>query len=170
VVIATAGCPDDEQQIVVLSDQAVTATVTPSEGATLEATTGHLIEIPPGAVAQEVEVTLTPLGFPADPEWVVWGGALLEPHGLGFEQPAQLTVPLSVPQEPGAEPLIAEGASVDDKFVELGTLPDLQRRGPSLRRTPGVYRGLLLLDRDRRLRAGDLSTRGRTDRHPGLLL
>lgn len=71
--------------------------VTAANGGTIRTPSGIVLEVPPGAVAADVEVTVFPLDTAratATPSFVQ--GARFEPDGLALKKAATLTLPLKV--------------------------------------------------------------------------
>lgn len=87
-------------------------------GGSLEGGGIHL-EIPAGALSDDVEITLTPMtglrGSPLDDSFI--GGAKLEPEGIAFLKPARLTIPLPASVHP--EDVLGFGSSGDGADLHL---------------------------------------------------
>ncbi|MBX3226831.1 MAG: SBBP repeat-containing protein [Labilithrix sp.] len=109
------------------------STVGPAGGA-VTTSVGVRIDIPPGALTTEVEITITGLGAIAPPEGTeaIRGGYLFEPEGLTFLLPVKVTLPVAGPypqekrvavgrQVAGGEWTLLEGA-VTDTSVTVETL------------------------------------------------
>jgi len=104
------------------TDAAKSKVIEPSTCGIIEASTGHKLEIPPGAVSETVNITLTPFKFPDDPELGAYGGVKLEPSGLQFISEAILTIKLSKPFPPGTALQLAELVDEESVYVDLGTM------------------------------------------------
>jgi len=73
---------------------ATSGLISVAAGGVVRTPAGITLEVPPGAVSRDVEVTIASLQAAAlDPGW--GAGVRLEPSGLRFSKPATLTIPLS---------------------------------------------------------------------------
>lgn len=84
------------------------ALVTAAAGGVVRTTKGDTLTVPPGAVIDDVTITMTPLVFPTDGRIDVFGGVVMTPERLEFLVPATLTLTLAQPLEPGVELELAE--------------------------------------------------------------
>jgi hypothetical protein len=77
-----------------------------ADGGTVSALGGSVrLEVPAGAVASPVSITVQPAGqLPRDPSVVVGSGYVLGPAGTSFASAAQLTLPYSSGQGPSGVP------------------------------------------------------------------
>ncbi len=67
--------------------------VSAAGGGVIRTRNGAVLDIPPGALVADVQVTMTPLGASdLSPGWLA--GVRLEPSGLSFKKPVILTLPL----------------------------------------------------------------------------
>jgi len=99
---------------------AARAMIRAATGGTVRGSTGLELTIPPGALASDTEIALTPLSdtdlAALDASYLA--GAVLEPDGLEFSQPATLRVPLPAPWEHEEPPfeLVFKGTDPSDAF------------------------------------------------------
>ena len=110
------------EQLAVLDSARITGTVTTNQGGTVVASTGHRLEVPAGAVNEDVEVTIVPLQVEGPDDLDLLGGVMLEPSGIEFDLPATLTVPLAVELPAGTELKLAQSEDAPDDFLDMGTL------------------------------------------------
>lgn len=103
-VLLVTGCGSEETSTTVSE---IDTTVATAHGLyeIVTGRTGAAVEVPAG-IAAEYEITVDPIasldGLPptGDPDAFA-GGILLEPHGLAFDEPVVITIPLIKEQEPG---------------------------------------------------------------------
>ncbi len=95
-----AACRSGEPSLPLLIEAQAAAEIG-VEGGALVSGRGDRLIIPPGALSETTEITLTPVDFGTSN---VRGGAVdLEPDGLVFAQPATLEIRLREPLPPGTE-------------------------------------------------------------------
>ena len=108
-------------------DVEAAVTVAVGRGGGVVETAGLRLDVPAGALSDEVEITMTPVleisGSPVDPTYV--GGAHFAPEGLTFLRPATFTVLVSNSLDPReAVAFLAAGTGVGAHLV-----PRTARRG-----------------------------------------
>ena len=114
---------DDAEPLSLIDSARTSAWIDASVGGTIMTPMGDVLVVPPGALAQSTEITLTPLSLPAHPELDLVGGVKLEPEGLVFSTPATLSIALAIPLPADTELQLAESFSEDLKqFGESGAL------------------------------------------------
>ncbi|MCC7538435.1 MAG: hypothetical protein IT379_19580 [Deltaproteobacteria bacterium] len=94
----TLGCPseaDGPEDVALVETERVRASVVATAGGVVEGPRGARLVIPPGALAEDTTVVMTPLRVGAGAAMDVFGGVELLPHGLAFAAPASLTIPLA---------------------------------------------------------------------------
>ncbi len=108
--VAATGCPSGEPA----GETPTRDTISATTGGSLSTSRGVVLEVPPGALPADTEITLTELDAAAlvelDSTFVA--GVRLEPEGLTFSTPATLRVPLPAPWPEDADPieLVFKGA------------------------------------------------------------
>ncbi|MBM4372315.1 MAG: hypothetical protein FJ098_11715, partial [Deltaproteobacteria bacterium] len=93
--------------------ESVTVPVVAAEGGVAELPDGTALEIPPGALAEDTEITLSRLGDEAmGPEGVL-ALVQLEPEGLVLQQPVTLTIPFDPAgvEDPGDLEVVVSSAA-----------------------------------------------------------
>lgn len=106
------------------------ALISADEGGIIETPDGYSLDIPGGAMAQDTQITITPVSAARlaglDPALIA--GAILEPEGLTFSAPATLRVPLGAAWPHDDPPMELEFAGTDPARAEqtgaLVTLSD----------------------------------------------
>jgi hypothetical protein len=100
-------------------------TVTAASGGTLTGSTGIRLEIPPGALDEDVQITVMPIDAD-DLRFINEGfivGVRFEPQGLQFARPATLRIPLPAPWPAGDPPIEFEFAGDDpNQAIDTGLL------------------------------------------------
>lgn len=123
------GCPNG---ILGPPQGTATETISAAAGGRVLGSTGYELEIPPGALAEDTEITLTPLSAArlADLEPRYLAGVVLEPEGLTFSRPATLRVPLPAPWPHTDPPMELMFKGTDPaEAVETGRLVGLSEDG-----------------------------------------
>jgi len=130
-LVACSGDDAGPGSVPLLEGERVEAEISAAQGGIVVCPGGARLEIPPGALAQDVTVTMTPLDLGSDPDGDVFAGVELLPHGLTFATPAQLTLPLARPLPPLLELQLAEDPSGRSRFGSLGSLLRVGQGGRS---------------------------------------
>ena len=122
--------------------QTVTQTVSTKSGATV-ASAGDVsaaLEIPPGALPQDAEVSLTVLTDPTQDEYTLL--VLFEPDGLELDEAATLVITLDPPLPVGSALDLLEVSGTDpDAFVDTGMLAEVSADGSEVRITVEHFSG-----------------------------
>ena len=84
------------------------ALITAAAGGTVLAATGDRLVVPPGAVASDTTITMTPVALEPAADLDLFGAVSFAPDGLVFAQPATLTLRLAVSLPAGTQLMLAE--------------------------------------------------------------
>ncbi len=98
-------------------------------GGTIRTASGIVLEVPPGAVSQDVEVTVFPLdaaGATATPSFVQ--GVRFEPEGLALKKAATVRLPLSAATSAPPLELVFNGSD-PNRAIASGNVADLSSDG-----------------------------------------
>ncbi|MBN1606118.1 MAG: hypothetical protein JW940_05770 [Polyangiaceae bacterium] len=109
-----------EGSVAVVEGAEVRKSVVAAEGATLKASTGHLLTIPREALDADTTIDLRPLDVEQLEGQDLLGGVELRPDGLEFSSAATLTVPLAVDLPSGTELAVFEDPSGRSSFYPTG--------------------------------------------------
>lgn len=93
ILLFCLSCNDNDQPTSPQLSDPVSQTISASSGGTIETEEGFSLEIPPEALLEDTEITLTPFHGNEMHEWCV-SAVDLEPNGLVFEKPVKLSFPL----------------------------------------------------------------------------
>lgn len=101
-----------------------TGLITVANGGVIRTADGIVLEVPPDAVTQDVEVTVTRVDAAATSDPSVFIGARFEPDGLVLRKAAKLTLPLTNPTTSPPLELVFAGSDPREA-VESGLVADV---------------------------------------------
>jgi hypothetical protein len=109
-------CKEDNQPTAPLAEPA-SEIISAENGGTIETEDRFSLEIPPGALIEDTEITLKPFFGNEMHEWCV-SAVSLEPDGLTFDKPAKLSFPMpsTWPEDHNPLVLVAFGENSGDYF------------------------------------------------------